>query len=121
MTVATTTIDTYFDMRNESDPATRAELIERAWTADGRYVDPLLEAEGHGALSAMVDGVHEEFPSHRFRRTTGIDAHHDAVRFGWELAGPDGAVAVAGIDVGVLADDGRLRGITGFFGEPPAR
>jgi hypothetical protein len=28
---------------------------------------------------------------------------------------------VAGIDVGELAPDGRLRSITGFFGELPAR
>ena len=33
---------------------------------------------------------------------------------------PDGAVVVAGIDVGALADDGRLERITGFFGEAPA-
>lgn len=33
---ATTTIDTYFDMWNETDQERRAELIERAWTTDGR-------------------------------------------------------------------------------------
>jgi len=43
------------------------------------------------------------------------------VRFGWELRGPDGAVAAAGIDVGGLASDGRFARITGFFGEVPAR
>ena len=37
------------------------------------------------------------------------------------VVGPDGTVAVSGIDVGELADDGRLRRITGFFGELPAR
>ncbi len=36
-----------------------------------------------------------------------------------ELAAPDGAIVVAGIDVGALAPDGRLRRITGFFGELP--
>jgi hypothetical protein len=34
---------------------------------------------------------------------------------------PDGAVFVAGIDVATVAGDGRLRTITGFFGDPPAR
>ena len=28
-------------------------------------------------------------------------------------------MTVAGVDVGVVADDGRLVSITGFFGEPP--
>ena len=115
-----TTVDTYFAMWNETDPAKRTELIQEAWTADARYVDPVLEAEGHAGLSDMVAGVHAQFPGQRFRRLSGIDGHHDHVRFEWELAAPDGAVTVAGVDVGQLADDGRLRTITGFFGEIPA-
>ena len=121
MTDTTTIVDTYLAMWNEDDPARRAELIRTAWTPDAVYVDPLLEASGHDGLSAMVDGVHAQFPGHRFRRTSGVDVHHTEVRFGWELAAPDGAVTVAGIDVGQLADDGRLRRITGFFGELPAQ
>ena len=54
MSDVTTTVDAYFDMWNETDPAKRLELIEQAWGSDGRYVDPLLEADGHDALSAMV-------------------------------------------------------------------
>jgi len=113
-------VDTYLEMWNEMDPGRRAEQIERAWTSDGSYVDPLLEASGHAALSQMVDGVHAQFPGHRFRRQSGIDNHHDRVRFAWDLVAPDGAVTVAGVDVGVLDDDGRLASIMGFFGELPA-
>jgi hypothetical protein len=119
MTNIASTIDTYLAMWNETDPARRADLIRQAWADDGRYVDPLLEAMGHTALGDMVAGVHEQFPGHRFRRTSGIDTHHDQVRFAWELAAPDGAVAVAGVDVGALAPDGRLSAIAGFFGELP--
>jgi hypothetical protein len=115
----TTTVDAYLAMWNEEDPARRAELIEQAWTTDGSYLDPLLEADGYAALDAMVAAVHAQYPGHRFRRTSGIDAHHDQVRFGWELAAPDGAVTVAGVDIGTVAFDGRLRSITGFFGELP--
>jgi hypothetical protein len=39
----TRTVDTYLAMWNETDPGRRAEHIERVWTRDGRYVDPLLE------------------------------------------------------------------------------
>jgi hypothetical protein len=115
----TSTVDTYLAMWNETDPVRRAEHIERAWAPDGHYVDPQLEAEGAEALSQMVDAVQTRFPGYRFRRASGVDAHHDRVRFAWELAAPDETVAVAGIDVGVLSGDGRLRSITGFFGEPP--
>jgi hypothetical protein len=120
MSDVTSTVDTYLAMWNETDPARRAQHITRAWTGDGRYVDPMLEAEGHAALGEMVTGVQAKFPGHRFRRVSGVDVHHDEIRFGWELAGPDGAVVVAGLDVGTLAPDGRLRRIAGFFGELPA-
>ena len=117
---ATTIVDTYLAMWNETDARRRAQLIERAWTGDGRYADPMLEAQGHAALSDMVAGVHAKFPGHRFRRRSGVDAHHDQLRFAWDLVAPDGAVVVAGIDVGALAADGRLERITGFFGDAPA-
>ena len=116
ITAITSTVDTYLSMWNEEDAGRRARLIEQAWTADGRYVDPLLEAQGHHALTAMVEGVQAQFPGHRFARTSAVDAHHDQVRFGWQLAAPDGTVTVAGIDVGQVGDDGRLRRVTGFFG-----
>jgi hypothetical protein len=114
-----TTVETYLAMWNEDDDARRAELISQAWASGGTYADPLLQAAGHAELSAMVDGVHQQYPGYRFRRTSGIDVHHDTVRFGWELFGPDGTVLVAGIDVGHLDADGKLRSIVGFFGELP--
>ena len=72
-----TTVDDYLAMWNEADPEHRASHIERAWAREGRYVDPLLEAQGATALGEMVAGVHAQYPGHRFRRTSGIDAHHD--------------------------------------------
>ncbi|MBA2283712.1 MAG: nuclear transport factor 2 family protein [Acidimicrobiia bacterium] len=116
-TATTAVVDAYIAMWNEEDPARRAALIAAAWAPDAAYLDPMLEARGHDGLGAMVAGVHAQFPGHRFRRLTAVDVHHDRVRFGWELAAPDGAVTVAGIDVGTLAADGRLQTITGYFGE----
>src|SRR5207253_2106686 len=106
-------------MLNEADPGRRATLVEQAWTPDGRWVDPPIEARGHAAIGDMVAAVHAQFPGHVFRRASAIDAHHDQLRFAWELVAPGGEVAVAGIDVGELAPDGRLRRITGFIGELP--
>lgn len=120
MSNITTTVDTYLAMWNESDLARRGDDIGRAWAGDGSYIDPQLEACGHAALSEMVGAVHARFPGYRFRRVSAIDTHHNVLRFAWELVAPDGLVAVAGIDVGVLAPDGRLQSITGFFGELPA-
>jgi hypothetical protein len=116
----TATIEAYFAMWNEADAGQRAKQIEKAWTEEGRYVDPGRDALGHAALSEMVAAVQPQFPGHTIERTSGIDAHHDQVRFGWKVVAPDGSVPVAGIDVGELAEDGRLRRISGFFGELPA-
>ena len=119
MSHVTNTVDTYLAMWNETDASRRVAHIRHAWADDGHYADPSLEAAGHAALNAMVDGVQARFPGHHFRRTSGVDAHRDQLRFGWELTAPDGTVVVAGIDVGAIGPDGRLRRITGFFGDLP--
>lgn len=121
MSDVTTIVDTYLAAWNETDGKARARLIEQAWARDGRYVDPLLAADGHAAIGEMVAAVHSKFPGHRFRRTSGVDAHNGHVRFGWELAAPDGAITVAGVDVGEIGADGRLARITGFFGPLPEK
>ncbi len=115
------TVDAYIASLNETDPPARRALIEQAWEESGHYVDPLLEAAGHAALHEMVDGIHTQFPGHRFHRTSGVDAHHSLVRFGWRLDGPDGTVTVAGTDIGIVGPNGRLQRIGGFFGELPER
>jgi hypothetical protein len=121
MTEITTVVDTYLAALTEADPAARTDQVKTAWADDAHFVDPLLEATGHDAIAALADAVTGQFPGHTFRRTTGIDAHHDLVRFVWELAGPDGTVAATGLDVAVVAPDGRLARVAGFFGDPPAR
>ncbi len=56
-------------------------------------------------------------PGHSLARTTAVDTHHDQARFGWTVNGPDGSVAVAGIDVVTFEADGRIRTAVGFFGD----
>lgn len=112
-------VDGYFAMWNETDQARRREVIEATWTSDASYVDPMFDAEGQDALDAMVAGVHEQFPGHRFRPTGTVDVHNDRARWGWELTGSsDGSTVVSGVDFAVLAADGRLREVTGFFEQP---
>lgn len=110
------TIDGYLAAYSEPDAARRAELIARHWSADGRLVDPPLTGEGHDGIAAMAEAVQQQFPGHRFRRASAVDAHHDHVRFAWELLDPDGAVALTGTDFGELDAEGRLRRVVGFFG-----
>lgn len=119
MSEPTELIDRYIAMWNEGDAAKRRDLIAAVWTADASYVDPLMQGEGHAGIDAMVRGVQERFPGHRFTRTSEVDAHHDCLRFTWELGPAGGAPIVKGIDFGVT-DSGRLQSIAGFFTEAPA-
>lgn len=121
MTDLTTTVDGYLSAYSEADRQRRADLIPRVWAEGGQLVDPPLTGEGHAGIAQAADALQTHFPGHRFRRVSAIDAHHEHLRFAWELVAPDGAVALTGLDVGELAEDGRLRRITGFFGPLPTR
>ena len=72
-------------------------------------------------FSDVAAVMHEHYAGHAFERTSGVDAHNGHLRFAWALVGPDGAVAVSGVDVADLAADGRLARVVGFFGDLPAR
>jgi hypothetical protein len=110
----------YIAMWNETDPERRRELVAATVTEDATYLDPQLSGEGAGGIDEMIASAQQQFPGHRFELSSGPDAHHDVVRFGWTLYGPDGDVPViAGLDFATVADDGRLKAITGFL-EPAA-
>ena len=115
MTELTAVVDGYIAMWNETDPERRRSIIEQTWTADGSYVDPHAEVAGAEGIGALVAAVQEQFPGHRFVLASGPDAHHDRVRFTWQLVGESGAAVATGLDVAVVADDGRLRAVTGFL------
>ena len=119
MTDPAVSVDSYMAMWNEMDATRRLEHIRRAWSETGRYEDPVRECQGYAALSEMVANVHAQFPGYSLRRASGIDLHHDQLRFAWELVAPDGAVTVSGVDVCLLAADGRLQCVVGFFGRLP--
>ena len=121
MTDTTTVVDGYIAMWNETDPERRRAIIAETWAEDASYVDPIMAGEGHDGLDAMVAGIQERFPGHRFRLSFGPDAHNDRVRFAWELVNGDAAAPVAaGVDFATVADDGRLRDVTGFLEAAPA-
>jgi SnoaL-like domain len=115
------TVDKYLAAWNERNPTRRAELIAEVWAEDGRLADPPLAAEGRQAISEMAEAMHQHYVEHNFTRVSDVDSHHGSLRFAWELVGPEGQVTVRGLDVGELAEDGRLARITGFFGELQAR
>ncbi len=110
----------YIATFNETDPERRRALVTETFATDASYLDPIMSGDGHDGIDAMIAGAQQQFPGHRFVLTTGPDIHHDRVRFAWDLVGTNGGDRVAaGVDFATLADDGRLRAVTGFL-EPAA-
>jgi hypothetical protein len=58
--------------------------------------------------------------THGFAPAGPVDAHHQQARFSWTL-GPAGAEApVAGFDVVVTDEDGRIKTVLGFLDRVPS-
>jgi hypothetical protein len=110
----------YIDTWNETDPGVRRAAIDRLYTQDARYIDPLAVAEGRDAIDATIAAVQTQFPGFVFRLAGPVDGHHDQARFGWEL-GPVGEPApIVGFDVAVTDPTGRIRTVLGFLDKVPA-
>ncbi|MCU1501782.1 MAG: hypothetical protein JWM12_1136 [Ilumatobacteraceae bacterium] len=113
-------IDTNLTAYGNPDATSRQQQLARVWAADGKLIDPPIDGAGLDGIDQMMAAVQGQFPGHTFRRTSGIDAHHGVARYSWELLGPEGNVALVGLDVAELAEDGKLARIVGFMGDLPA-
>ena len=112
---ATALATRYLAAWNEADPTRRRALVAEAFSEDARYLDPLMQGQGHDGVAAMIGGAQAHFPGLRFTLHGTPDAHNDRLRFSWAL-GPEGAAPVArGTDFCTLAADGRLQNVTGFL------
>jgi len=120
VTAHTDAVERYFTAWNAATPEELRKAVETAFTEDGTYTDPLGEAAGHEAIAATIAGAHQQFPGFAFTLTGTPDAHHHLVRFTWDLVSTaDGSAPAAGFDVITLADDGRIRTVTGFLDRLP--
>ena len=115
------TIATYLAAWCAPDASKRKPLLEQCWAEDGLYCDPVADGRGREALEGFIASMHEQRPGAKIVMASGIDQHHNQVRFGWAFVQADGSTAIEGIDVGELAPDGRLARIIGFWGAPPAK
>jgi hypothetical protein len=120
----------YVALWNEPDPARRRQAIRELWTEDGAQVleppdemiaaakaigfaAPRLESRGYEELEERVARGYEDFVGsgrYRFRGRPDASRLDDVVKFNWEMVRADGdEVAAVGLDVLLLAPDGRIR------------
>lgn len=112
-------VQAYMAAWNEADEAKRRKLLDAAWADDATYTDPMSHAAGREALVDLVSQFQKQMAGSSIAQTSGIDEHHGRMRFAWKMTGKDGSTRMEGIDVGQLAEDGRIQSIVGFFGPPP--
>ncbi len=111
-------VTAYMNAWNEVDEGKRRKLLDTAWADDATYTDPMSHAAGRDALIDLIAGFHKQMPGASIAQVSGIDEHHGQLRFAWKMQQKDGSTGMEGIDIGQLAQDGRLQSIVGFFGSP---
>ena len=120
LTVVAVVLD-YVAAWNEPNVATREQILDRCWAEDAAYVDPNVELRGRTALCEHISKVQAGRPGARIEMMSGVDLHHNLVRFLWRLVHADGHSGDTSIDFGEIDATGRLTRIVGFFGEAPRR
>jgi SnoaL-like domain len=111
----------YFDAWNEVDAERRRALLERSLTPDVELLDLAGRWRGIEAVSERIGNYLSSLPGSRILPSSGVDAHHDVIRYAWSLVDGDGRELIEGLDVAERADDGRLGRITTFHGPLPSR
>ena len=116
-----TTYRAYIALWNAATEADQRRLLADALTDDAYLAYPVFACRGTDEIIAGLVGLHERWPGVRFVQTSGIEEHHDWLRVGWRMVRADGGVVMAGVDVAVVAADGRLQQVIGFHDPlPPA-
>ncbi|MDT0262126.1 nuclear transport factor 2 family protein [Jatrophihabitans lederbergiae] len=114
-------VDDYIAVWNETDAGARTAKIEKLWAEDAVYTDPLASVVGRDGFNQVLQGAQDQFKGLQFVRGTTFDAHHNIVRFTWELVTAPGTEAiVVGFDVAVIGEDGKISGVSGFIDKMPA-
>ncbi len=112
-------IDKYVGTWNEPDVDKRHVLIESAWSADGVYHAPAVEARGYGEISDNIARIQQKYPNRVFCRTSEVFLHRNRARYTWAMLDLAGSATIAGVDYALFATDGRLRRVHCVYDRKP--
>ncbi len=105
-------VNRYMALWHEPDAELRRQSITELWVEDGAQFTRLREIRGYQALVERVSTAYEKFVKTEgflFRLSSDVDAHHNAVKFTWEMVPAAGGEAAAvGTIFLLLSDDGRI-------------
>ena len=113
----TALVDGYCAAWCEGDAGKRSAMLANVMADGGTYTDPTVRVTGFEALAIHIGTVLAANPDAKVMRVSRVDAHHDVVRFAWQMTLADGTALPEGVDFVELSSDGaRILSITGFFG-----
>ena len=119
----------YIALWNEPDAGRRRQTITELWASDGKHIlEPpqeigdiaarpgvglgaILVARGYDEIEARATSAYEHWVGSeglRFRGRDDARQLDDVVKFHWEAVAEDDTVAAVGLNVLVLAGDGRI-------------
>ena len=111
--------DRYMALWNEPDADRRRRMIAELWTEDGSQIlqppqemREIAAARGHSELQARATTSYEHWLGAEglsFRARDDAQRLGDVVKFHWEAVADDGSTAAVGLNVLVLAADGRVQ------------
>ena len=114
----------YVAMWHEPDAQRRRAIVASLWAEDAENTTRRFEVRGLDAIFARVTRAHEEWVAEKgfiFRPAGYPDAHHNVVKFVWEMVpSAGGPIEARGLDVFVLREDGRIRALYQFSEPLPA-
>ena len=99
----------------EPVPSRVRSHLDRALSADVRFVDPSIDVAGINAFEANVHEVRRRLPGARYSRTSSVNSQHGFHRYHWAIH-QDGELVLAGFDVTQTDEAGRVVLVIGFFG-----
>ena len=102
------------------DPHQVAAHVSSAFSVDGALVSPWLAGPvvRHDAITTHVLRTRERLAGTSARHTSAVERVGDMLRWTWAFE-QDGAIVTEGMDVAVLAADGRMTLLVVFDGAAP--
>ena len=110
----------YMAAWNEPEDAARRACSSDAGATAASISIRMFRSPGVTPSARQIAKVLASRPGARLEFMSGIDVHHNVVRFLWRLVRADGTCGDTSIDFGEVGPDGRLVKIVGFFGATPS-
>lgn len=115
LTGAQEVITAYGDAWNEKDRTQRDCLLAKSMVADSIYVDPQIDSRDPATLSDHIDGIFQTLPDARLDWKGEPEIRGRDLLAPWTYWIAAGVPPQEGIDYIVLADDGRIAAVHGYW------